>query len=258
MKRQTILEKLGDFVLGKGFYIVLFLCVATIGISGYYLIRGISGGEEITEPVTGNPTVVLPDSEAGGPDPAGSLTPGLTPDGEETPPADGPEGDQTQSPGLTETADPQPDQSALQTQPEPSAPLVFTWPVNGVILRDFSLETLSLDPTLEDWRTHGGLDIATQLGTNVRAMCAGTVSAVYDDGLMGTTVVIDHGEGLSSVYCNLAGQPTVEEGESVDTGTVIGTVGDTAIAEAGLAPHLHLEVSLNGEPADPAEYLPQR
>ena len=41
MKKQTILEKLGDFVLGKGFYIVLFLCVATIGISGYYLIRGI-------------------------------------------------------------------------------------------------------------------------------------------------------------------------------------------------------------------------
>ena len=37
--KRTLLEKLGDFVLGKGFYIVLFLCVATIGISGYYLIQ---------------------------------------------------------------------------------------------------------------------------------------------------------------------------------------------------------------------------
>ncbi|MFR4561461.1 MAG: hypothetical protein ACLT5P_09805 [Flavonifractor plautii] len=42
MKRNR-LEKLGDFVLGKGFYIVLFLCVAAIGISGYYLIRSVSG-----------------------------------------------------------------------------------------------------------------------------------------------------------------------------------------------------------------------
>ena len=73
MKRQTILEKLGDFVLGKGFYIVLFLCVATIGISGYFLIRGMNPADDVTEPVTGNPTVVLPDSQTNGSNPAGSL-----------------------------------------------------------------------------------------------------------------------------------------------------------------------------------------
>ena len=50
MKRNR-LEKLGDFVLGKGFYIVLFLCVAAIGISGYYLIRSVSGSEPAQEPV---------------------------------------------------------------------------------------------------------------------------------------------------------------------------------------------------------------
>ena len=41
---------------------------------------------------------------------------------------------------------------------------VFTWPVQGTILRDYSVETLSLDPTLGDWRTHGGLDIAAAQG----------------------------------------------------------------------------------------------
>ena len=40
--KRTVFQKLGDFVLGKGFYIVLFLCVATIGISGYYLVRTVS------------------------------------------------------------------------------------------------------------------------------------------------------------------------------------------------------------------------
>ena len=58
-------DKLGDFVLGKGFYIVLLLCVATIGISGYYLIQSVSTDPEgAMEPVTGNPTVVIPDQSA--------------------------------------------------------------------------------------------------------------------------------------------------------------------------------------------------
>ena len=61
---QNRWKKLGDFLLGKGFYIVLFLCVAAMGISGYYLVRSVSGGETEDQAVTGNPTVVLPDSSA--------------------------------------------------------------------------------------------------------------------------------------------------------------------------------------------------
>lgn len=62
--KRNLFQKLGDFVLGKGFYIVLFLCVAAIGISGYYLIRTVTGGSQPSEPVTANPTVTLPDSSA--------------------------------------------------------------------------------------------------------------------------------------------------------------------------------------------------
>ena len=128
---------------------------------------------------------------------------------------------------------------------------------NGKVSQAFSGNTLVYNPTLGDWRTHGGVDIASTLGVEVLALCPGTVSEVYDDGLMGTTVVIDHGNGLSAAYCNLAGQPTVESGDVVETGTIIGTVGDTAIAESGMPAHLHLEVSLNGVLVDPTEYLPQ-
>ena len=253
MKKRTILEKLGDFVLGKGFYIVLFLCVATIGISGYYLIRGMDGAPEDTEPVTGNQTLILPDSEANGPDPVRTPDTDLEKDvsGKEEvqlPEEQAQEDSGTQSEPETETEEP---------ASESSAPVVYTWPVKGEILRDFSAETLSLDPTLGDWRTHGGVDIASQLGVEVLALCPGTVSEVYDDGLMGTTVVIDHGDGLRAAYCNLAGQPTVESGDTVETGTVIGTVGDTAIAESGMSSHLHLEVSLNGELVNPMDYLPE-
>lgn len=250
MNKRTILEKMGDFVLGKGFYIVLALCVAVIGISGYYLIRGTASTLEGSEPVTGSPTLVLPDPQADEPQPGLAEEPAVNADPD--PVQEEPVGTGTKQSG----AEP------VQQEPQPQEPerpdwVVYTWPVKGQILRDFSVETLSPDPTLGDWRTHGGLDIAAGQGLEVAAMCPGTVSAVYDDGLMGTTVVIDHGDGLTAVYSNLSAQPTVESGDSVETGTVIGTVGDTAIAESGLASHLHLEVSLNGELVDPREFLPE-
>ena len=132
---------------------------------------------------------------------------------------------------------------------------VFTWPVQGSVLRDFSVETLSLDPTMGDWRTHGGLDIAAENGMRVMSISAGTVEQVYKDGMMGTTVVVDHGGGLCSWYCNLAEETAVQVGDSVEIGTVLGTVGGTAIAEVGVEPHLHLETLLNGQPVDPRDYL---
>ena len=136
-------------------------------------------------------------------------------------------------------------------------PPVYTWPVKGEIVSNFSLEVLAYDETMGDWRTHSGVDISAQKGTRVLAMSRGTVRRVYEDELMGTTVVIDHGEGLVSYYQNLSESPTVAEGDAVVTGTVIGAVGDTAIAEGGRPSHLHLEVSLDERPVDPVSYLPQ-
>ena len=70
-------------------------------------------------------------------------------------------------------------------------------------------------------------------------------------------VVLDHGNGLITTYCNLAGSPAVQAGQTVEAGEIIGAVGGSAIAESSLEPHLHLEASLNGQVVDPREYLPQ-
>ena len=107
-----------------------------------------------------------------------------------------------------------------------------------------------------DWRTHGGIDISAQEGLKVLCVSDGQVREVFRDDLMGTTVVVEHPEGLVSVYSNLTDDVAVEAGQDVDTGTVLGTVGATAIAEAGQSAHLHLEMIRNGEPVDPTEYLP--
>ncbi len=256
MKNQGIFRKLGDFVLGKGFYIVLFLCVATIGISGYYLISTMTHQPEDSQQAGGGASVILPDSEANGPDPSGTLLP------EELDQTDPPIQDTAVPTETDQPDDPEPvrqteeeTQAAAPPSPEEAS---YTWPVLGEILRDFSVDVLSPDPTLEDWRTHAGLDIAAEQGTQVLAMSAGTVSQVYTDGLMGTTVVLDHGNGLVTTYCSLSESTNVEAGQAVETGEVIGAVGNTAIAESGMASHLHLEAALDGQPVSPLDYLPDQ
>lgn len=135
---------------------------------------------------------------------------------------------------------------------------VFTWPVRGEVLRPHAVETLRYDQTMGDWRVHDGVDIAADLGTQVRAPAGGTVSDFYTDDLMGTTVVILHADGVMSTCSNLAAVPTVEIGDPVRTGDVIGSVGQSAIAESAEAPHLHLSMTKNGESVDPLSYLPER
>ena len=253
MKNRSFLNKLGDFAMGKGFYIVLFLCIAAIGISGYYLLQTVMGGMNSTTPVGGDASVTLPDHSVVQPS-VPTPSPVQTP---ETPVTVPEPAVQPDDPEPVKDNTPEPDtQTDTQTQ-ESTQTLskVFTWPVQGAVLRDFSVETLSLDPTLGDWRTHGGLDIAAAQGVNVLSISAGTVEQIYHDGLMGTTVVVNHGGGLQSWYCNLNEEVAVEVGDSVEIGGVLGTVGSTAIAEVGVNSHIHLETVLNGQAVDPREYL---
>ena len=242
-------DKLGDFVLGKGFYIVLLLCVATIGISGYYLVRSVSTDPEgAMEPVTGNPTVVLPDQSAAQ---DASVKKPVTVKPQDTAKPD----DEPKKKGQEQTTQPSQPQAAV---PKATAPAVYTWPVKGEVLRGVSVDARAYDPTMGDWRTHDGLDIAAQVGFQVLCVSDGVVAEVVEDDLMGVTVVVEHPEGLVSTYSNLADKPAVSVGQEVDTGTVLGTVGTTAIAESAMPTHLHLEMTRNGEAVDPTIYLPTK
>ena len=235
--------------MGKGFYIVLFLCVATIGISGYYLLQTVVNNTRPVEPAGGGASVTIPDqstSRPAIPTPGQTDIPPVVSAKPETKPAGQPD-----DPEPVKDAAPEPDTQ----QTNETVSKVFTWPVKGAVLRDYSVETLSLDPTMGDWRTHAGLDIAALEGVQVLSISAGTVEQVYDDALMGTTVVVDHGGGLKSWYCNLDSDTAVQVGDKVDIGGVLGTVGGSAMAEVGEDSHLHLEATLNGQPVDPREYL---
>lgn len=230
--RKSGLSRLGDFLAGKGFYIILFLCVAAIGVSGYFLL---TDSISDSQPVAGNVEVVVMPSPV-----LPSVQPLPTPE-----------------PMTTPSPTPKPTQTPRPTPTPAPKPVIYTWPVKGEVIGDYSLEVLAYDQTMGDWRTHSGMDLAAPLGTQVMAVADGTVSAIYADPLMGTTVVVDHADQVTSRYANLAELPTVEVGDAVTTGMVIGSVGKTAVAESQKAAHLHLEMTEAGVSVDPANYLPQ-
>lgn len=233
MKQKPLSQRFGDYMEGKGFYIVLFLCVAAIGISGYFLFSGLMAATPTTDP-----------------DPLQGVS--------------GQAQVQVEPPSIS-TSQPQSSQELAPTQgsaaeaaasASPSQATIYTWPVRGTVSRDYSLEVFAYDTTMGDWRTHSGIDIEAALGTEVMAVTAGTVSDIRQDPLMGTTVVIGHGDDLESVYSNLAAQPAVSVGDQVTPGIVIGAVGNTAISESAMASHLHFEMRKAGVLIDPVQFLP--
>ena len=250
--KRTWIEKLGDFISGKGFYLVVLICVAAIALSGYYLVRGLQD-ETLDQPVSGSAAIY--DQPTVSPGPRVSAQPSAAPT---TQPSTQPSAKPSAAPTAQPTAQPDPVLTAPPATETTPAALVFTWPVNGTIIADYSMETLAYSETMGDWRTHDGLDLAVTLGTKVIATAAGTVSAVYQDDFMGTVVEINHGNGLISQYASLAEVPTVAVGDTVKTGTVIGSVGTTAAAENGRQPHLHFAIYQDGNPTDPHDYLPAR
>ena len=121
-----------------------------------------------------------------------------------------------------------------------------------------SAADLAYDPTMGDWRTHCGVDIAAEAGLKVLAAGEGQVEDVYSDPMMGTTVTVQQPDGITAVYSNLAEEVAVSVGDAVETGAVLGAVGGTAIAESGMESHLHLELLAEGSHVDPLDYLPEQ
>lgn len=133
----------------------------------------------------------------------------------------------------------------------------FVLPVMGDISIDFSDTVPVFSQTMNDYRTHLGVDISASLGSDVIAVADGTITNVWDDPFMGTCVSIEHSGNAVSIYKNL--DPVVKDGiiigASVKSGDVIGAIGESAMNEIAEEPHLHYELKVDNKHVDPKLHL---
>ena len=153
----------------------------------------------------------------------------------------------------TTSASPEDIRQTAVPEPLPS----FIAPVSGMLMKEHSVDVPVFSVTMEDYRTHTGGDIAASTGTAVRAAADGTVSEIWEDPMMGRCLSITHSGGAQSVYKNLSPETPedITVGTVVKAGTVIGSVGESALAEIAEESHLHYELLINGVSADPADFM---
>ena len=119
----------------------------------------------------------------------------------------------------------------------PGAPL--QWPIDGRLLQGYH-------------GGHRGIDIGASQGTPVGAAAAGWVTEVSWQSGYGLYAVVDHGDGVSTLYSHLAAAG-VKDGQQLAPGDVVGWVGMTGWATT---PHLHFEVQVSGYKTNPFAFLP--
>ena len=216
MNSKSSADWLERFFMGKGFYIVLVLCAAVIGASAWMLAVG-------DKPLTEKAVEVVNTDSAQFREEQQVITPRRDdmPVFRET---DGDTAPVVSTPEASEEAKEVFDETPATVDP------TYAWPLQGEVARFHDPETLHYDETLGDWRTHQGIDILAPLGETVTAAHAGRA--------------------------NLEENPAVNPGDWVEAGSVIGTVGSSALSEVSEESHLHFAVRLNGVDRDPLEYLP--
>lgn len=138
---------------------------------------------------------------------------------------------------------------------EATVELKFDRPVEGEVVRDFAVDNLIYSDTLQEWTTHTGIDIKAEKTTVVKSAEAGTVKSIKNDPRYGLTIIIEHANGFQTVYSNLLTSEFVVEGEKVEKGQSLGTVGNTAAFEIADEPHLHFEIIKDNVQVDPNIYL---
>jgi murein DD-endopeptidase MepM/ murein hydrolase activator NlpD len=128
------------------------------------------------------------------------------------------------------------------------AALPSRWPVRGAVNSEFGMRQ---SPWTSEPEFHSGLDIRADRGTPIYAPAAGTVAYAGNGQDYGTTIILDHGQNLRSLYGHLS-KVNVQNGQRVERGAVIGWTGNTGRSSG---PHLHYEILVRGQAVNPRAYL---
>lgn len=230
-------EKTSFFKNNKGFYLVLAACLVAVGVVAWSAVSSVTDLKNTVENSKSE--------EYSDPDISYNIN---TPDVPTKP---------NEQPTDTTVTDAEYDGTKDdEKSPEISAEVAeyFIIPLSGNITKNFSDKTLQYSKTFGDMRLHSGIDISSDVGTTVKSAGSGTVTEIYKDAMLGTTVIIDHGNGIIIKYCGLNDNTLVNKSDTVLAGTELGSLGSVP-SETADGSHLHLEVYKDGVAVSPLEAL---
>lgn len=240
--KKTLFGSLGELIKGNVVTIILALCVVAAGALSFYTINDIN--EKLDNQKLANPNSVSQISSQE------EIAQDVQNEAENVPLKE------SEKPTATPKAE---EEKAAAVQPEGEAAdsaqvsAKFILPVQGEIFAAFSGDELVYNQTMDDWRTHNGIDIRANKDVGVKAGCDATVAKIYEDGMLGWTVELDCG-GFTARYSGLGDNVMVKEGSKVKQGDTIGVVGEIPL-ELAEQSHVHLEIIKDGKAVNPNEML---
>ena len=128
------------------------------------------------------------------------------------------------------------------------------WPIQGELVMSFDMEHTVYYPTLEQYKVCPAIMIQGEAGAQVQAAANGQVVAISSNEELGNYVEMDLGGGYHAVYGQLA-DVAVTEGSYVPAGTVFATLNSPTKYYVVEGPNLYFQLTLNGQPVDPVDYL---
>ena len=130
----------------------------------------------------------------------------------------------------------------------------FSWPLEGEVIRSFSMDETVYYPTLNQYRCSPGILIQAQQGTDVKSPVKAVVAEVGYSSEQGNYLLLDMGSGYQMMLSHLQ-EIAAEDGSIVEAGDVIAKTGKPSAGCSVEGDHLYMELSLDGEPQDPLDYL---
>lgn len=136
-----------------------------------------------------------------------------------------------------------------------SEPISFRLPMNELtVLKEYSDTELLYNKTLNQWEAHKAFSVTSE-DLKVFSVAKGTVTEVGSDYERGNFVVIDHGDGLKTLYASLSDEVLVSAGTTVEKGQLIGTASTSATNQTEDGNHLHFVMYKNNAVVNPTTYL---
>ena len=237
---------------GKGFFVALGVCLIAVGAAAFLTYQNVSqyfSPEQSTSSQQAESAVES--TQQAGNTVSGVKEPASSASSSEAASSAAESGSEQSQP---EVSDIPQDDGAAQTAAQTSDMDSIVLPVDGSVIKEFSGESPVYSVTFNDWRVHEGADFAADKGAVVKAFTGGQVKEIYDDPMLGKTIIMSLNGGYEAYYCGLGETTLVNVGDSVYPGQDIGSVKEVP-SEILDASHLHLGLKKDGVWINPMDVL---